>query len=517
MSNYQVFKCHVTTFNQAVANHIKKPEQTPFITFQDVTLRVRDRHILADTFWEIKEGQNWAVLGPNGSGKSTLMRALVGETPVVAGNIQRHHPLAASACMGYVSFETHRQVIAREQAADAARYFSGNIESFLTPKDFMKTAARDGTQPERKIKDIVFSLLEVDGLLDRPVRFLSTGEIRRILIAGAVLRSRGMLLLDEPFAGLDSKGREHLSTSIDHLLNSGVRVMLATHRMGNLLPAFTHVIGLKAGQVFCSGPRDHVLTSEMLEQLYDLKPGGLENNAVSVQKVSSPSADPVVIELINAGVHYQDLTVFENLNWTVRRGENWSITGPNGSGKSTLLQMITGDHPQAYANEIYLFGRRRGSGESIWDIKQRLGVVSSEFQVNYRKPIRAFDVVLSGFFDSVGLYRRADSGQVKTAQTWLERLNLIRLKEKRYDLLSFGERRMILMARAVVKDPDILVLDEPCQGLDPANRMRILELVDVIGRQPHTQVLYVSHHPEEIPDCITLCLDLSSYKDKERR
>jgi molybdate transport system ATP-binding protein len=146
--------------------------------------------------------------------------------------------------------------------------------------------------------------------------------------------------------------------------------------------------------------------------------------------------------------------------------------------------MVSGDHPQAYANDIYLFGKRRGSGESIWEIKQRLGVVSSEFQMNYRKPISAFDVVLSGFFDSVGLYRRADSGQVTTAQAWIKRLGLGHLKAKRYDLLSFGERRMILMARAVVKDPEILVLDEPCQGLDPANRRRILCLVDVIGRQP---------------------------------
>jgi len=347
--------------------------------------------------------------------------------------------------------------------------------------------------------------------LDRPVRFLSTGEVRRILIARAVLRSRGMLLLDEPFEGLDKAGRKDLSACIDILLKSRVRVMLATHRMENLLPAFTHVIGLKAGRVFCSGSRDQVLTPQSLQRLYDLKPNRIDNSASIHQTPSNASVSDssMVIEIKDAGVHYQGLTVFENLDWTVRKGENWSITGPNGSGKTTLLQMVTGDHPQAYANEIYLFGKRRGSGESIWDIKQRLGVVSSEFQVNYRKPISAFDVILSGFFDSVGLYCRADSEQAATAQAWVKRLGLSHLKEKRYDLLSFGERRMILLARAVVKNPEILVLDEPCQGLDPANRRRILNLVDVIGRQPHTQVLYVSHHPEEMPACISHHLDLS--------
>ena len=291
--------------------------------------------------------------------------------------------------------------------------------------------------------------------------------------------------------------------------------MLATHRMENLLPAFTHVIALKAGRAFCRGLRDQVLTPESLERLYDLTFDGPDNNATdpAAESNESDTDSSVIIEMKNVGVYYQGLTVFKNLNWTVRKGENWSITGPNGSGKTTLLQMVTGDHPQAYANQIYLFGKRRGSGESIWDIKQRLGVVSSEFQVNYRKPISAFDVVLSGFFDSVGLYCRADSGQVTTAQAWIKRLDLSHLKAKRYDLLSFGERRMILLARAVVKNPEILVLDEPCQGLDPANRRRILRLVDVIGRQPHTQVLYVSHHPEEIPACITHHLDLTT-KDR---
>jgi molybdate transport system ATP-binding protein len=485
-----------------------------FISFENATLRVRDRHILLSTNWEIKEGESWAVLGPNGSGKSTLMRALAGEMPVVGGTIRRYHPLAMPEYMGYVSFETHRQVIAREQAADAARYFSGDIESYLTPDGLMEIAGKDGKQSKGVTRSAIVSMLGIEGLLDRPIRFLSTGEIRRILIARAILRSRGMLLLDEPFEGLDREGRNLLAASIDLLLASGVRVMLATHRMENLLPAFTHVIGLKAGRVFCSGPRDQMLTKESMDRLYDLDAGRPENNTTTGHAVSinAGSDGSVVIEINNAGVCYRGVSVFENLNWKVRKGENWSITGPNGSGKSTLLQMVTGDHPQAYSNEIYLFGRRRGSGESIWDIKQRLGAVSSEFQVNYRKPIRAFDVVLSGYFDSVGLYRQANTWQVETAQTWLERLGLCHLKEKRYDLLSFGERRMILLARAVVKNPEILVLDEPCQGLDPANRKRILALVDVIGRQPHTQVLYVSHHPEEMPACITHHLDVSIYK-----
>ncbi len=483
---------------------------TPFISFNNVTLRVRDCHILSGTCWEIREGQSWAVIGPNGSGKSTLMRALAGETPVVGGSIRRHHALALPEFIGYVSFEGHRKLIAREQAADAARYFSGNIESYLISDGIIQAGGQGGDRKKKAAVDKILTMLGIEKLLNRPVRFLSTGEIRRILIARAVLRSRGLLLLDEPFEGLDRDGCNRLAASIDLLLEHGIRVMLATHRMENLLPAFTHVIGLKEGRVFCQGPRDEILTRKLLERLYGQSAGKPQQVSVFGSKATEElGADrPVAIEIKNAGVRYQDLQVFANLNWTVRQGENWSITGPNGSGKSTLLQMVTGDHLQAYANEIYLFGRRRGSGESIWDIKRRLGVVSSEFQINYRKPIRAFDVVLSGFFDSVGLYRQAGARQVEAALLWIERLGLNHLKEKRYDRLSFGERRMILLARAVVKTPEILVLDEPCQGLDPVNRQCILDLVDSIGRQPHTQVLYVSHHPEEMPDCITHNLNL---------
>jgi molybdate transport system ATP-binding protein len=210
-----------------------------------------------------------------------------------------------------------------------------------------------------------------------------------------------------------------------------------------------------------------------------------------------------VIQFCNVTVQYGQKMVFKNLSWTVNRGENWALTGPNGSGKTTLLQMITGDHPQAYANEVYLFGRRRGSGESIWEIKQRLGMVSSEFQLGYRKPIRSYDVVLSGFFDSIGLYRFARQEQHKAAQQWIDLLDLSALQDQRFDLLSYGERRLILLARAMVKAPELLVLDEPCQGLDPSNRRLVRGCIDAIVAEAATQVLYVTHFSDEMPECIT--------------
>ena len=208
----------------------------------------------------------------------------------------------------------------------------------------------------------------------------------------------------------------------------------------------------------------------------------------------------------NVTIKYENTTVLDNVSWTMRSGENWIILGPNGCGKTTLLNLITGDNPQAYANEIYLFGQRRGSGESIWDIKRRTGMISSELQIRFRKPITAFEVVLSGFFDSVGLYRDYTSEQKETAEQWVEILGVADKSDRVFNQLSYGEQRMQLLARSMVKVPRILILDEPCQGLDRTNRQRILDAIEVVGHQSKTNIIYVTHYPHEIPACMTRML-----------
>jgi molybdate transport system ATP-binding protein len=200
----------------------------------------------------------------------------------------------------------------------------------------------------------------------------------------------------------------------------------------------------------------------------------------------------------------------------MRRGENWAILGANGSGKSTLIGLITGENLQVYANDIELFGKPRGTGESIWDIRSRLGTISAEFQIQYRKTITAYQVICSGFFDSIGIYRHCSQSQYEMARQWIGFFRIDHLVERRFDHLSYGQQRMVLLARAMVKSPDLLILDDPCDGLDPVNRERILAVIQRIGAETPTDIIYVTHHGSEVLACVTHLMVLEKGKVTEQ-
>jgi len=214
------------------------------------------------------------------------------------------------------------------------------------------------------------------------------------------------------------------------------------------------------------------------------------------------------VEVSGLTVRYGQLVAVHDVSFSAAAGQITAVLGPNGAGKTTLLSLITGDNLQGYANEIRLFGMLKGSGETVWDIRKKIGVVSPELQGRYRRGIRVRDVVASGLFDSIGLYRRLCPGDRERVEEWMDLLGILPLAERAFDGLSYGERRMALIARAMVKSPLLLVLDEPCQGLDAANRRRMLRLIDRIGGATGTRVLYVSHYEDEIPSCINRILRL---------
>ncbi len=221
-----------------------------------------------------------------------------------------------------------------------------------------------------------------------------------------------------------------------------------------------------------------------------------------------------IVEMKNIHLKYGDHAIFAGLNWKVNEGEKWLLKGRNGSGKSSLLSMITGDHPQAYSNEIYLFGKRRGSGESIWDIKQKTGFISPELHAYFDKNITCFQAIGSGFFDTIGLFKKLSTAQYNTILQWLDFLQVSHVSTKPLHSISASLQRMILLARALVKNPPLLVLDEPCQGLDQKQSEQFVSLVDSICSGTNKTLIYVSHDERNIPMCIGKVFRLEKNEDQ---
>jgi len=206
--------------------------------------------------------------------------------------------------------------------------------------------------------------------------------------------------------------------------------------------------------------------------------------------------------MANLDIAYGERIIQKDINWIVNKDERWALLGPNGSGKSTLLSYIFADNPLAYAKNIRLFGRKRGTGESIWEIKRRIGFTSSEMHLYYRKNVDCMTVVASGFFDSIGLFRKCNARQTLLAEELLEILHIPRLKNRSFLKISSGEQRLVLFARAIIKNPELLILDEPFHGLDADNKRRCTSIVESFAHQDGKSLIYVTHRKEELPGCI---------------
>ena len=492
------------------------------ISLHKVSNRLWDKPILKNINWSTDLGQSWAILGPNGAGKSTLIKVILGQLPY-CGTIKRDAQISTFDKIAYVSLEQQKILVAREEKKDRYEEYSGKEQHSLSGHEFIDP---EGMQTEKVLETA--EQLGIAAILEKPLRHFSNGETRKTIIAKALLANPRLLILDEPFDGLDSASSKWLSQSISGLIQSGLAIWLVSHRFEELVPEIEHVLCLKSGKIFAQGLRSEVLNAEIMEGLYTEDEGGktLQINTESTEEkferlipqnkpesTATNKKPPCIIRMRNVNVRYGENVVLENFNWSVNQGENWKIIGPNGAGKSTLLSLISGDNLQAYANQIYLFGKRRGTGESVWDIKQRIGLVSPEFQVRYCEAVSVLKVVLSGFFDTIGYYQIASETQKKTALNWLKFLEINELAEQDYTRLSYGQQRLILIARAMVKSPPLLILDEPCQGLDSTNRNRVLELIDHIGLNSATQIIYVTHSATDQLNCLSHELRFEISKD----
>ncbi|MGB0867087.1 MAG: molybdate ABC transporter ATP-binding protein ModF [Granulosicoccaceae bacterium] len=441
---------------------------------------------LQDINWTIEPGQHWVLLGPNGAGKSALAALLAGDGEITAGEIEGTH-----SNMGVVSFEAQERLIDAELKLDDADIL--DVISEGTPAgELLRRDCRNSELRERLIER--FALRDK---LERSFRKLSTGETRKILIIKALCSQPSRLLLDEPFEGLD---HESCLALLDELtaLSEYVPMILVLNRLDEI-PAFvTHVGYLEQGKLLHKVGRSDTEQLQEVEQLLHLKTADLNLPKTDPNHVLPP-LDPTapLVRMRELKVAYGEQVIFEGLNWTIEKGQHWQVTGANGSGKTCLLNLITGDHPQCYVNDIFVFGMQRGNGESIWQIKQYIGYVSSALQWEYRVSASVKQVIISGFFDSIGVYQKASEAQQTIAEQWLRLLGMEHRASESFSQLSFGDRRLVLIARAMVKSPPLLILDEPCLGLDDINRQLVLALIEKICASDTSTVLYVNHRPAD--------------------
>ncbi len=476
----------------------------PLIKLENASLSRNGQTLLRQITWEIRAGENWAIVGPNGSGKSLLMQLVQGRLPCYPGRVVYADP-SLPGRIAHLSFELHQQLIAQEQSQEVFRQFSHSLSRGTTVSELLGMGSPLGAAGQI---DGLLERLDLTRLLASPLLTLSNGEMRKVLIVRALCAAPRVLILDEPYGGLDAAARRNLAELIGQLPAEGVQILLVTHHLDEIPEIVTQALCLVEGRILLSGSRKDVLGSERVARLFR-RDGEIQPARPASHDARLPaSPDEAVILMRDVTVSYGAKVVLNRLNWAVRPGENWAIVGPNGAGKSTLLRLISADHLQAYANEIYLWGRRRGSGESIWEIKQKIGLLSPELQIDYREDLLASDVVLSGFFDSLGLYHQATAAQKVQAGEWIGRLGLDDLARQPFIRLAYGHRRLILLARALVKSPALLLLDEPCQGLDPENSRRLIDTVSEVFETTGTQMLYVSHRMQELPACITHILEL---------
>jgi molybdate transport system ATP-binding protein len=499
----------------------------PFLELDGVSLRIENRLIFRNTRWQFARNQNWAMVGSNGSGKTLLARAIAGELPVARGEIQFGFPIPTNRIpedfVVLISFEQQKALAG--DAPPAVRWFSTEQEEAPLVRQFLSQDSVEEINPfEVKIRPPesavrfarlnrqIVSLLDIKPLLKRSLPSLSNGEMRKILLARALLKRPRLLILDDVFTGLDTGYREHLKEILDRLMSHGsARILLIGPRPNELPKGITHILLVQNCRIAAYGHRRIMMQDPRIRELFgNAKSPGVQRTQSIFPKHRGDQKPQDLIQMKNVSVRYGKCKILSDINWTVRRGESWALVGPNGSGKSTLLSLISGDNPQAYANEICLFGHRRGSGESVSNLKKRIGLISSELHLHFPESQTCLETVISGFHDSMGFPASPSSHQRKTARRVIAYLGISKFGRDAFGALSTGIQRMTLLARALVKAPDLLLLDEPCQGLDPIHRGMLLEILESVLRHSETTIIYVTHVADEIPKGIRKVLQLQN-------
>ena len=454
----------------------------------------------------MEEGEHIAIVGRNGAGKSMFVDLLTGRHPAFPDMV-RYGFDEPYDNLKYISFrDTYGGDNDRTYFLQQRWNQMEIDEETPTVGQKLEEAyqlAGEDTPARRALQKHLYELFHLEGLLDKYIILLSSGELRKYKLAASLFTNPRVLIMDNPFIGLDAQTRDQLKELLTMLAKEqGLQIILVLAKTDEIPEFITHIVEVKEMKVMPKvAHRGQSLCNPVA-------------NAPYSQQGQSPCATAApeeVIKFNKVTIRYGTRTILKDLDWTVRKGEHWSLSGQNGSGKSTLLSLVCADNPQSYACDISLFGHQRGSGESIWDIKKHIGYVSPEMHRSYKQNIPAIQIVASGLKDTVGLYVKPNEAEQAQCKKWLNIFGIGHLADRNFREMSSGEQRLILVARAFVKEPSLLILDEPLHGLDDVNRRMVKDRVDEYCQDPEKTLIYVTHYQEELPRCIDHALYLERH------
>ncbi len=473
------------------------------IIIQDLLVSLSGKIVLNKISLPIADKEQWAILGPSGSGKTTLAKALT-KSIFFRGLIELSHDQKAIDALNIILIEQQHRFKNKSNVENfyyQQRFNSADSEETRTTEEELNLASENHPDKSKWI-----NFFNIQDILDKPIIQLSNGENKRLQLVKAMLKNPDLLILDNPFIGLDTAGRDSLSRGLDQISKDGVKLILIASEHD--IPAcFTHIALINNGTILNKG-----LASQMKKELAKADEIPLDIELLKNCYTHIPESFAYAVKMVNVTIRYNEKQILSNINWEVKRGEKWNLRGPNGSGKSTLLSLITADNPQAYATEIYLFDKRKGTGESIWDIKKKIGYLSPEIHLFFNQGETAFQTVASGLYDTIGLFRKPDAEKIAIILNWMKLLKIDQFADKMLNQLSLGEQRLVMLARALVKSPALLILDEPCQGLDQQQTSFIKNLIDQLCKTNETTLIYVSHYQEDIPTAVQFSLSLDAGK-----
>ena len=457
------------------------------IRWKNVEIKIRTTQLINNLNISLKRGESLGIVGNNGTGKTILAKALAGMIPVY-GEINSDFSDLKSI---FVSFQSNLRLKNGNSVYHQQRW--NNLEP-----EFVPLVQEEIQYGKYKIQlDPLLQKFNFKKYLKSPVIHLSNGEQHKMELIKALSMHPDLLILDNAFNGLDYDSRVLLTSLIDQLIIEKQSVIMTGFKKEDFPDSIQKFV------LLCKNEIPQIISKDEISE---------ESTSETCQFPEIPSwrnSDfTELIALEDVHLQYGETSILKNITWTVKAGEHWVLSGSNGSGKTSLLNLIFADNPKGYECNIRLFGKQKGSGESIWDIKKQIGFISPELQQYLPSRQTAIQVICSGFFDSEGIYKKPTSYQEDIAKQWLRMFGDQNWANKSFSILSASEQRIVLILRTLIKNPSLLLLDEPFQGLDFRNVLKIKTLLNTISLQTNCAMVFVTHFRDEIPDCFSSELKL---------